>query len=226
MAQSQPQLQGKTNQISTPNILTETTLDQGDIEVEIDLEIAAEIMEDWDQSKVMFEDYKKSQDSLCITKTNPALQELEILIFPLLRDFLYKLLHRTMQEDCCYKPRSSFNGIDYLSESFYNANSKYPHRMNPCLHIFEMDWVNLELKKRPRPFYPLSSLMTRETAVRYIQAYLRGYWIRKRPEFNEIRTFWKPLPWGAINSQLHYRGEQAIANHTTLESKQQPTTLP
>ncbi|CAG9831582.1 unnamed protein product [Diabrotica balteata] len=98
-----------------------------------------------------------------------------------------------MQEDCCYKPRSSFNGIDYLSESFYNTNPKYPHRMNPCLHIFEMDWVNLELKKRPRPFYPLSSLMTRETAVRYIQAYLRGYWVRKRPELNEIRTFWKTI---------------------------------
>ncbi|XP_072380735.1 IQ domain-containing protein K-like isoform X3 [Diabrotica undecimpunctata] len=192
MAQSQPQLQ-----------------DQGDIEVEIDLEIAAEIMEDWDQSKVMFEDYKKSQDSLCITKTNPALQELEILIFPLLRDFLYKLLHRTMQEDCCYKPRSSFNGIDYLSESFYNANSKYPHRMNPCLHIFEMDWVNLELKKRPRPFYPLSSLMTRETAVRYIQAYLRGYWIRKRPEFNEIRTFWKTIQFKRC-SMVHVDNESLV----------------
>uniref|UniRef100_A0A6P7FMJ2 Uncharacterized protein LOC114331836 n=1 Tax=Diabrotica virgifera virgifera TaxID=50390 RepID=A0A6P7FMJ2_DIAVI len=102
MAQSQSQLQSKANENSTPNILTETTLDHGDIEVEIDLEIAAEIMEDWDQSKVMFEEYKKSQNPLCITKTNPALVELEILIFPLLRDFLYKLLHRTIQEDCCY----------------------------------------------------------------------------------------------------------------------------
>uniref|UniRef100_A0A6P7H4A5 Uncharacterized protein LOC114346827 isoform X1 n=1 Tax=Diabrotica virgifera virgifera TaxID=50390 RepID=A0A6P7H4A5_DIAVI len=91
------------------------------------------------------------------------------------------------------KPRSSFNGIGYLSESFYNANSKYPHRKNPCLHIFEMDWVNLELKKRSRPFYPLSYLMTRDTAVRYIQAYLRGLWVRKRPELNEIRTFWKTI---------------------------------
>ncbi|XP_057651246.1 IQ domain-containing protein K-like [Diorhabda carinulata] len=187
---AQAQLRTAVASMSVSNAPTE--IDAYDDE-EIDPDIAAEIMEDWDTNKALVEAHKKSKQNICETETNPALVQVEKLIYPTLQNFLIKLLHKAIENDCCFKPKTSFNGIDFLSECLYNSNPKYPGRSNPWKGVFDLNWVVEYLQIKPRPYFPLSCLMSRSTAVRYIQAHLRGYWVRRRADLQEIRSFWKNI---------------------------------
>lgn len=43
----------------------------------------------------------------------------------------------------------------------------------------------------PRPYFPFSWIWSEEYGATKIQAYMRGYWVRIRPEVQELRQFWK-----------------------------------
>lgn len=89
------------------------------------------------------------------------------------------------------RPKSAFNGIDFISEYLYNMNHRYPERKQSWTYIFDMKWAKEHLDTHPRPFYPFSLIWSRAYAALKIQAYMRGYWVRRRTDVQEVRTFWK-----------------------------------
>nr|CAH7727075.1 unnamed protein product [Callosobruchus chinensis] len=50
---------------------------------------------------------------------------------------------------------------------------------------------NIAKIEDPRPFFPFHRIWSRETAAKQIQAYMRAYWDRKKPDIQEVRGFWK-----------------------------------
>ncbi|KAH0947343.1 hypothetical protein HN011_005046 [Eciton burchellii] len=87
--------------------------------------------------------------------------------------------------------KCSFNGLDYLAEILWNRNPRYPQRSHVWLSVFNIPQFKLWLKLHPRPIYPKSWLWTKEEAVIRIQRYVRGWLVRKRPDIQEMRQFWK-----------------------------------
>lgn len=86
-------------------------------------------------------------------------------IFPLLNEILEKLLFKAKDLDCLkvrsiktpleilpdfiFKyEKSTFNGIDYISEMLWNLNSRYPERKKQWTKIFNMDWVQYHLSQQ------------------------------------------------------------------------------
>ncbi|CAH1104883.1 unnamed protein product [Psylliodes chrysocephalus] len=157
----------------------------------IDSEITAEIMKDYDKNKALIEEYRQSK--MIKVETSPTLAPLEKILFDMIKPVLNEILYRIHCEDGFYKQKSSFNGLDYISEYCYNCNPKYPERNKSWTYIFDMPWVKDYLKEHPRPYYPKSLLMSKNTAAKYIQAHVRGYWVRKRSDLLEIRLFWKTI---------------------------------
>ncbi|CAG9858190.1 unnamed protein product [Phyllotreta striolata] len=160
-------------------------------ELNLDEAIVAEIMVDYDKNRALIEAYRKSKTIQ--VETNPVLVSVENLLFNIIKPVLNEILYRIHCEDGFYRPRSSFNGLDYISEFFYNSNPRYPERKKNWTYIFDIDWVKEYLQTSPRPYYPISLLMTKNTAAKYIQAHVRGYWVRKRADLEEIRQFWKTI---------------------------------
>ncbi|KAG5879747.1 hypothetical protein JTB14_021496 [Gonioctena quinquepunctata] len=131
----------------------------------LDYEVYSEILEDFEGNKKKVDEYLKSISLCSQVDPNPAVHFLEERIFPVLRDAMSQMLLKIEEEDSFAKPKSTFNGIDFL--------------------IF--------LKKHPRPFYPLSLIWTREIAATIIQANMRAYWERNREDVQELRQFWKNM---------------------------------
>ncbi|XP_049779501.1 IQ domain-containing protein K-like [Schistocerca cancellata] len=124
---------------------------------------------------------------------NLATDYLEREIFPLLLPALKDMLHEARRWDCLYVQKCRFNGIDYLAELLWNRNRRHPYRSKQWREIFSIPFVKRYLKKHPRPYFPLSWLWTPEEAALRIQAQFRGFLVRKQPEVQEMRQFWKAL---------------------------------
>ncbi|ENN73641.1 uncharacterized protein LOC109541704 [Dendroctonus ponderosae] len=121
----------------------------------------------------------------------PLIAALNAALLPILRQAMVALLETVREESSCYRPKSALNGIDFISEYLYNMNHRYPERRQSWTYIFDMKWVKDRLDAHPRPFYPFSLIWSRAYAALKIQAFMRGYWVRRRTDVQEVRTFWK-----------------------------------
>ncbi|XP_050300886.1 IQ domain-containing protein K-like isoform X2 [Anthonomus grandis grandis] len=154
----------------------------------------SDIMTEYNAKREEIEQYlrnKNGEDEKLLIDNHPVLSKLNLHLFPLICQGLCKILEKVREEQSCYRQKSAFNGLDYLSEYLYNMNINYPKRRENWTYIFDMEWVEKFLEKNPRPFYPFSLIWSREYAALKIQSYMRGYWVRRRDEVQELRMFWK-----------------------------------
>lgn len=128
-----------------------------------------------------------------IVPQNSDWQYLEDNIFPTLIPLLEKTLLKAIQMKCLKNQKNLFNGIDFISEVLWNTNKKYPERIEKKLSIYQMPWVQKWLEKHPRPVFPKAWLWSPEIAAVKIQSYMRGYFVRRNEEVQEMRQFWKIL---------------------------------
>lgn len=54
---------------------------------------------------------------------------------------MVEMLKRVIKDNSFYRPKTVFNGIDFISEFLYNRNEKCPERQLNWTYIFDMDWV-------------------------------------------------------------------------------------
>nr|CAH7727078.1 unnamed protein product [Callosobruchus chinensis] len=161
---------------------------------EADKIIWAEICSDYENNIAKIEEYLKSKSCESEVDPNPTIGYLtDSSLLPLLESGLYEMLFKVNQDDSFYVRKTAFDGVDYLSEYLYNMNPKYPERKANWAYIFDMKWVEELLAANPRPFFPFHRIWSRETAAKQIQAYMRAYWDRKKPDIQEVRGFWKDM---------------------------------
>ncbi|CAH1155448.1 unnamed protein product [Phaedon cochleariae] len=159
----------------------------------IDLVTIEEIMENYEENKIAIQKYIKFKCDECEVDPSPVGAFLNEKIIPTLRDGLCKMLREVKQDDSFYKPRSTLNGLDFLSEYLYNMNPLHPERKSNWTYIFDVQWVVDFLENSPRPFYPLSLIWSKDVAAKKIQSFWKGYCDRKKEEVREIREFWKNI---------------------------------
>lgn len=114
-------------------------------------------------------------------------------IFPTLLPCLEQMLFAAEDNDVLRVQKSRFSGLDHLSELLWNRNPLHPERSQVHVPIFEIPFAQELLRTSPRPVYPKSWLWSREEAAVVIQGALRGHLVRRRPEVQEMRQFWKNL---------------------------------
>ncbi|XP_030765931.1 uncharacterized protein LOC115889974 [Sitophilus oryzae] len=154
----------------------------------------SEILEESSKNREELDNYlsnKRREENQITLDSLPAIAYLNEKIFPSLNTALIAMLERVKEEDSFYHPKTAFNGIDFICEYLYNSNSKYPERQQNPQYIFDMDWVKEILEKSPRPYYPFSLVWNTNHAALKIQSFMKGYWVRKREDVQEMRVFWK-----------------------------------
>ncbi|KAJ9598690.1 hypothetical protein L9F63_010639 [Diploptera punctata] len=122
-----------------------------------------------------------------------AFNYLDKHIFPILLPAMEETLLAAKEWDCLWVQKCRFNGLDYLAEILWNKNPRYPERAKVWTKIFDIPFAKEWLKEHPRPYYPLSWLLSKEDAAIIIQSAIRGFLVRCKPEVQEMRQFWKAL---------------------------------
>ncbi|KAL3285131.1 hypothetical protein HHI36_019255 [Cryptolaemus montrouzieri] len=102
-------------------------------------------------------------------------------------------LQEAAKQNCYDRQRTAFDPIDHIVEYLWFHNPKYPERMKDYKSIYDVAWIQNYLKNNPRPCYPFHLIWSDEFAALKIQSFMRGYWVRKRIEVQEVRNFWKQL---------------------------------
>ncbi|XP_018574271.1 IQ domain-containing protein K-like [Anoplophora glabripennis] len=138
------------------------------------------------------EEYIKKRD-LEKAVSNPEVEYLNETVFPSLKRALIEMLLKVKEDNSFTHPNGTLNGLDYLSEVLYNRNPNHPERESNWTYIFDMQWVQDYLDQHPRPRYPFRLIWTKDFAALKIQSFMRGHWVRSRPDVQELRLFWKTL---------------------------------
>lgn len=85
--------------------------------------------------------------------------------------------------------RKRFNPLDYLAEYLYRNNPRHSDRQG--IKLEDIPFVQEEWKINPRPPLPLSATLSEPEAAIIIQACVRGFIVRCRPEVQQFRQWQK-----------------------------------
>ncbi|TGZ47937.1 hypothetical protein CRM22_011011, partial [Opisthorchis felineus] len=121
-------------------------------------------------------------------------------IFPVLLPGLVAMLRKAKENNCFERKQFRFNGLDFLTLYLYQRRWAKSNDEIPVKHLADIPWVAKEWAIRPRPPLPLSLQWTEEEAATKLQAYWRGFSVRRQPEVQELRQ-WQ-YEW-----RLYNRGE-------------------
>jgi len=147
-------------------------------------------------------DYVKSEEKveplprLPNRKTCTEREFIEHFIFPTLLPGLEEMLKSAKKFKCFERKRTAFNACDFIT--------KYLYQNNPFAKEGELDkraktgfwdipFVKSWNEKHPRPLLPKSLIWNEEEAALRIQAFYRGYLVRRDPEVQELRQWQKEL---------------------------------
>ncbi|XP_045462299.1 IQ domain-containing protein K-like [Harmonia axyridis] len=152
-----------------------------------------EICREIDEEKRSVQNYILKNNKNADVPSHPLLDFLETKVTPLLKKGMLSALKEAERQNCLDRQRTDFDPIDHISEYLWNNNPEFPQRLNENKKIHDMHWVMEYLKENPRPFFPYHLIWSNDFAAIKIQAFLRGYWVRRQEEVQEVRRFWKQL---------------------------------
>lgn len=121
---------------------------------------------------------------------------IEKLVFPVLLPALEEMLARAKQNRCFERKRTAFNACDFLTEYLYKNNpfkQRDESNVRKALSFMEIPFVKNYTDSNPRPPLPKSLIWTEEEAAMKIQAFYRGYLVRRDPEVQELRIWQREL---------------------------------
>ncbi|BES89438.1 Hypothetical protein motif containing K [Nesidiocoris tenuis] len=114
-------------------------------------------------------------------------------LFPILMRALEATLHKATGLQLLRRERTGYDPVDTMSELMWNTNPKFPQRAKDYRRIFEIEHFADWLRKHPRPGFPRHFFWTRAQCALCIQRNFRGYLVRRRPDVQQVREFWKVL---------------------------------
>lgn len=208
-------------------LLSKSYLDKELAELEqIESEVILSDKEIW--NRIQQEDEQKQQDLYSLTKKPTEEEEevpeheqlayLEKEIFPYLLPILINTVLAAIKLNCLSYEKSIFNGIDFIAQLLYNNNPRYPERRELNENIHLMEWAQKIMEEKQRPEFPKSWIWSQEEAVRVLQRYVRGYFVRRTPEVLEMRRFWRTLKAEKLLKETE-KQEAEIAEGQKLEIK-------
>ncbi|XP_075225756.1 IQ domain-containing protein K-like [Lycorma delicatula] len=130
---------------------------------------------------------KRKQKIFCPSDSEIAY--LNRTVFPVLLPALARTLQMADLSNSIQFQKKTFNGLDMIVEYLWNNNPMHPLRKKHSL--FKIPFVKKYLKEHPRKPYSTSCYLNEDEAATIIQAYVKGYLARSRPDVMEMRTFWK-----------------------------------
>ncbi|CAK9796756.1 IQ domain-containing protein K [Anthophora plagiata] len=140
-------------------------------------------------------------------------------IFGLLMPALKETLIEASKWNALRVQKCRFNGLDYISEILWNRNPLRSQTYSPPLNVFEIPPFREYLRLHPRPYYPKSWLWSEDEAALYIQRYVRGWLVRKQPDVQEMRQFWKDVG----GKQLFGKSKSCVAHMQYLGKTEDDT---
>ncbi|XP_044763618.1 IQ domain-containing protein K-like [Coccinella septempunctata] len=152
-----------------------------------------ELCRQYDEEKRSVQDFILQNNKHADAPNHPLVDFLETKITPLLNDALQSTVKEAEKQNCLDRQRTDFDPIDHIAQYLWNHNPEFPDRVNKYKSIHDMKWVQDYLKQHPRPFFPFHLIWSDEYAAIKIQSYIRGYWVRKQEDVQEVRKFWKQL---------------------------------
>ncbi|XP_018322293.1 IQ domain-containing protein K-like [Agrilus planipennis] len=175
-------------------------------------QIWQEILKESEENRNEIDSFRQTKITECPIPDNPATTILKYQIYPFLKYILLETMTKAKEKGLCL--RCTFNPIDYIAEMYWNLNPKYPERKDNWMYIFDMPWVEDWLEEHPRPIFPFSYVWSYEYAAIKIQAYMKGYWVRREPEVQEMRKFWRDLK--AEQEQNNYENDEVEVSHVVI----------
>ncbi|XP_072168607.1 IQ domain-containing protein K-like [Diadema setosum] len=141
--------------------------------------------------------------------TCPPREYLENYIFPVLLPALLAMLKQAKKERCFERKRFRFNGCDFLTEYLWRHNPNTVDRERDNLD--EIPFVKAILAENPRPPLPLSLVWNEVEAATVIQAFFRGYKVRKMEHIQELRQWQRE--WREENADIKSKVEHFWMEH-------------
>ncbi|KAL1491204.1 hypothetical protein ABEB36_011837 [Hypothenemus hampei] len=109
-----------------------------------------EIVDEYNKDRQELNDYLTKRDSLNGQVTIaqlPLIKDLNESLFPFLCEALIAMLEKVSDEHSYFRQKSTFQGLDFISEYMYNSNPKHPERKAQWTYIFDMEWAEEHLRK-------------------------------------------------------------------------------
>ncbi|XP_063726152.1 IQ domain-containing protein K-like [Symsagittifera roscoffensis] len=164
-------------------------------------------------------------DTVDLINCSPR-EYLESQVFPVLLPGLLELLQRAGKEQCFERKYFRFNGCDFLTEYLYNHNPKHQESRD-YTKLDEIPFVRERNETHPRKPLPWSLIWTEEEAALRIQAFFRGFQVRKQGEVQELRQYQRSMreeaeDIGSKVSDFWARQEaRSDSRHSSRTSRQQ-----
>lgn len=124
-------------------------------------------------------------------KTCSPGEYLEKSLFPVLLPAIDHMLSSAKENEVFERKRTKFNACDFITEYLYRNNPAHGGRSDT--ELGEIPFVKEILAKNPRPPLPLSLQWSESQAAVCVQAFWKGYVVRKRPDVAELREYQKEM---------------------------------
>ncbi|XP_028395109.1 IQ domain-containing protein K-like [Dendronephthya gigantea] len=134
----------------------------------------------------------------------------EYYIFPILLPALEEMLIEAKANKVFEKRRTKFNACDFLTSYLFSHNPKYNDREGIALE--KIPFVQEILAVSPRPPIPLSLLLSDDEAATIIQAFYKGYKVRKEPDVQELRQYQREMR--EEECEINFRVEDFWRKHS------------
>lgn len=157
--------------------------------------IKSEYLSQQEQKLKAFNKAKNLKNSVA-NPTCPEYDYLEKEIIPVFNNSLVKCLQKANGVGALGREKYKTDALDFITQYMYNNNPAFPERLKENKSLFDIELFrnlmmnNAELQRNVE----LESWSwTRDDAAVVIQKHIRGWLVRKQPDVEHLRMFWKQL---------------------------------